>query len=130
MNKLKIIVVSAATVGLGAAGVTAAFASSPSPKPPAVTSTPAGATTDGDTLQEGDQTTPDVPGAVDAAEAPETAGSETAEEVGPALVETADTGTEANESATAESGPSDGNDGGHEDPAGADVNHVGGPNEK
>ena len=119
MNKLKIIVVSAATVGLGAAGVTAAFASSPSPKPPAVTSTPAGATTDGDTLQEGDQTTPDVPGAVDAAEAPETAGSETA-----------DTGTEANESATAESGPSDGNDGGHEDPAGADVNHVGGPNEK
>ncbi|MEO6205686.1 MAG: hypothetical protein ABIO67_09925, partial [Mycobacteriales bacterium] len=62
---------------------------------------------DTDTLQEGNQTSPDVPGAADAAE--------------PAGTEKAD---------ASETGASDGNDGGHADVEGVDVNHEGGADEK
>ena len=96
MNKIKLTVVALATVGLGAVGISTAFAGSPNSAPKAPAASTAAADTDTDNVQEGDQTTQDGPGA---AEAPET-------------------------------GPSDGNDGGHADPEGVDVNHEGGPDEK
>jgi hypothetical protein len=97
----------AATAVLLISGVASAFAASPAPARPAaaapitqqVVAEPVEATdTDTDTLQEGDQTTPDV------AEAPEAAGNEAAE---------------APEAAGAEKdGP-----GGHADADGANVDH-------
>lgn len=64
---------------------------------------------DTDTLQQGDQTTPDTGTAAETESTTESAaGTETA----------------------SETGPSDGNDGGHADAPGADVNHEGGANEK
>ena len=98
----------AATAALLIAGATSVFATSPSPATPAPDASasqvePIG--TDADTLQQGDQTTPDVAGA---AESPAEA---------PATAET--TGAEAPEAPGVEAdGP-----GGHEDPAGQNVDH-------
>jgi hypothetical protein len=102
--------IGAAGVALAFAGVgtTAAIAGAGASSPPALkpavrtaTVTPA----DTDNVQEGDQTTPDVPGA---AESPEPAAKTTAVKVKSAATET--------------ESPSDG-PGGHEDPAGANVDH-------
>lgn len=110
----------AATAVLLISGVASAFAASPAPPAPATTAPvtqpvaadpvaaePAEAT-DTDTLQEGDQTTPDVAGAAESkAEAPEAAGKEAPEAAG------------TEEAAGAEKdGP-----GGHADPDGANVDH-------
>jgi hypothetical protein len=127
-NKAKLTAVAVVTVGLAAVGIGNAVASQPQAKPqaPAVTAPakaavapavapaarPAVTTADADTLQQGDQTTPDAPGTAESTtEAP--GAPETAEAPG-----------------APETGPSDGNDGGHADPEGANVDHVGGPNEK
>lgn len=135
MNKIKATVVVLAAAGAGLAGINAAFAGTVhnTPKPPTVA--PA---TDGDNVQEGDQTTADVPGAVEVPEAtnskvPATSTSSSvksatakpAAEVTP-TTETADATT----SGASETGASDGNDGGHADPEGVDVNHEGGVDEK
>jgi hypothetical protein len=133
MNKIKLTVVALATAGVGLVGVNTAFAGTPhtAPKAPAVH--PA---TDGDNVQQGDQTTPDVPGAVEAPEATSTTSARQSASVtsAPAASATGETpGTEtpdATESSASESGTSDGNDGGHADPEGVDVNHVGGADEK
>lgn len=118
MQKLKLTLVAATAATLGLAGVGTALASqgSSTPRPsnpsitaPADTAGPA----DTDNVQEGDQTTPDT-----AAEATETTGSETASS------ETASSET------AGESAVDDGNDGGHADPEGVDVNHEGGADEK
>ncbi|HEY3545456.1 MAG TPA: hypothetical protein VGK17_05120 [Propionicimonas sp.] len=106
----------AATAVLLISGVASAFAASPAPAAPVtaapitqpVAAEPVAAepveATDTDTLQEGDQTTPDV------AEAPEAAGNEAAEPAEAA---------EAPEAAGAEKdGP-----GGHADADGANVDH-------
>jgi len=140
-----------AVLGLGGVGVGSAVAgpAHTAPKAPAVTApaTPSATTpTDTDAVQSGDQSTPDVPGAVDAAEP---AGTETKDTTGTPnardtpdatgvadtadATDAADASTEKAGSKTAdgtETGASDGNDGGHADPVGTDVNHVGGANEK
>jgi hypothetical protein len=99
----------AATAVLLISGVASAFAASPAPVAP-VTAAPIAQpvaaepveATDTDTLQEGDQTTPDVAGAAESkAEAPEAAGKEAPEAAG----------AEAD-------GP-----GGHADPDGQNVDH-------
>ncbi len=92
------------------AGATSVFAASPTPSTPAAGASasqvePVG--TDADTLQQGDQTTPDVAGAAGAA-------SEA-----PAAAETAADAAEATGTADAAAdGP-----GGHADPAGQNVDH-------
>jgi hypothetical protein len=98
VNKIRGALIAAAAV-LMIGGANSVFAGSPAPAPVAPGASvsevePAGADTDN--LQEGDQTTPDVPGEADAA--------------GEAAEAGAETGTEAD-------GP-----GGHEDPAG-EVDH-------
>lgn len=115
MKHLKTAAVGVAVLGLATVGITNAVASTrvtpptaPAATAPATASATGSATesstaADTDNVQEGDQSTPDVPGAADEA-----------------------TGAE---SATSESGVSDGADGGHEDPPG-DVNHEGGAGEK
>lgn len=109
-----------ASVGLGLSSVAQA-APVTSTKPPvaapavaSVSATTADAETadsakDTDTLQQGDQSTPDTGTAAETESTTESAA-----------------GTEA----ASETGPSDGNDGGHADAPGADVNHEGGANEK
>ena len=113
-----------ASVGLGLSSVAQA-APVTSTKPPvaapavaSVSANTADAETadsakDTDTLQQGDQTTPDTGTSAEAA-----AGTESTTESA--------AGTET----ASETGPSDGNDGGHADAPGADVNHEGGANEK
>jgi hypothetical protein len=131
MNKIKVTLVALVTAGVGLAGVNTAFAGSPqtTPKAPAVAPS-----TDGDNVQEGDQTTPDVPGAVDSPEATSSkvaARSTSVKSVKFAAAETPTAETPGVETpGAAEAGASDGNDGGHADPVGVDVNHVGGADEK
>jgi len=128
MNKIKVTFVALATAGVGLVGVNTAFAGSPHTPPKAPAVAPA---TDGDNVQEGDQTTPDVPGAVEAPEATSTKGAAQSTSVKSAAAETPGTETpDGTESGSSESGASDGNDGGHADPEGVDVNHVGGADEK
>lgn len=106
----------AATAVLLISGAASAFAASPTPTisspavAPVTQAEPTGPDTD--TLQVGDQTTPDVAGAT-TVRASENATSETAAEA-PAGTEAA--GTEA--ASTESDGP-----GGHADPAGQDVDH-------
>ena len=105
----------AAVLLISGAGI--AFAGSPSavapaPAAPIVQSEPAGPDTD--TLQQGDQTTPDVAGAVDSAV---TAKALTASTT--TTAETAPAGSEGSEVAGAETDGS----GGHQDPAGQNVDH-------
>jgi hypothetical protein len=101
-------------VGLAGLGVGVAAAQTTSPAPPkAPVTAPAPATqapADGDALQQGDQKTPDVPGA---AQTPEKPGAETPEKPG---VETEKPGAEE---------PGDANlpGGGHADPVGQNVDH-------
>jgi hypothetical protein len=106
MNRTrKLLAIGATVVGFGGAGAVAAVAQTSTTTKPAVV-TPAPAETD--TVQQGDQTTPDVPGAVekaDPAEKPGTPEAGTAEKPG-----TSETGT-------ANDGP-----GGHADPPG-NVDH-------
>jgi hypothetical protein len=143
MNKIKVTVVTLATAGIGLVGVNTAFAGShlTTPKAPAVS--PA---TDGDNVQQGDQTTPDVPGAVEAPEAtstkvgaqsmPLSANSAPAKSASVRsaadhpVTEAPDAKEGASGSGASESSASDGNDGGHADPEGVDVNHEGGAGEK
>jgi hypothetical protein len=135
MNKIKITVVALATAGVGLVGVNTAFAGTAhiTPKAPAVA--PA---TDGDNVQERDQSTPDVPGAVEAPEATSskvaaqsTSTSVKAAAAKSAAAETPGTETpDGTEAGVSETGASDGNDGGHADPEGVDVNHEGGAGEK
>jgi len=89
----------AAAAALLIGGATSVFAGSPAPAVPASQVEAVG--TDTDTLQQGDQTTPDVAGAADSA----------AEPAGAASEGTAESATEAD-------GP-----GGHADPAGQNVDH-------
>ena len=95
------------------AGATSVFAASPTPSTPAADATasqvePIG--TDADTLQQGDQTTPDVAGA---------AGAAGAASEDPAAAETA---ADASETAGTTGAEADG-PGGHADPAGQNVDH-------
>ena len=99
----KLFAIGATVVGFGGVGAIAAAAQTPTTTKPAVV-TPAPAA-EKDTVQQGDQTTPDVPGA---AETPDPAEKAT---------EPVDK-TEAPESATANDGP-----GGHADPVGSTVDH-------
>ena len=100
----------AATAVLLISGAASAFAAGPTPVAPApvapvTQAEPAGPDTD--TLQEGDQTTPDVAGAAEAAEAPESA------------AEAPESAAEAPEAAGTEAdGP-----GGHADKDGQNVDH-------
>lgn len=106
-TKLGVTIAALASLAVGGSAIATAAqkGGSPTPTPPAV-SAPAQAetpsATDGDTLQQGDQSGPDVAGAADAAEpagaaeAPESAAAES-----------------ASESSAASDGP-----GGHADPAG------------
>jgi hypothetical protein len=111
----------AATAVLLISGAGIAFAAGPSavapaPLAPVVAAEPAGPDTD--TLQEGDQTTPDVTGAGSASAAKAVSAS-TTKAAEKAASETAAEGTEGSEAAGAESdGP-----GGHEDPAGQNADH-------
>jgi hypothetical protein len=99
-------------------GVASAFAASPAPPAPVTTApvtqpaadpaTEPVEATDTDTLQEGDQTTPDVPGA---AEAPEAADAAEPAEAKDAAEAPEAKGTEAD-------GP-----GGHADPEGQNIDH-------
>jgi hypothetical protein len=104
MNRTrKLLAIGATVVGFGGAGTVAAVAqTSTSTKPAVVTPAPS---KDADTLQQGDQTTPDVPGAAetpDPAEKVATAAADPAEKAGTAETETANDGP-----------------GGHQDPPGA-----------
>jgi hypothetical protein len=108
MNRTrKLLAIGATVVGFGGVGAVAAVAqTSTSTKPAVVTPAPSNET---DTLQQGDQTTPDVPGAAeipDPSEKPTTSAATTSGEK-PATSETA----------TANDGP-----GGHQDPPG-NVDH-------
>jgi hypothetical protein len=101
----------AAVLMISGAGIAFAgpSAAAPAPAAPIVQADPVGPDTD--TLQQGDQTTPDVAGAAEKATS-ESATSETAGE-------TADETSEGSEAKGTESdGP-----GGHEDPAGQNVDH-------
>lgn len=115
MRIRNVIVGGAAVTALALGGASIANAAGQgtvAPTGPTTQSTPA----DTDTLQSGDQTTPDDPNAAPEAdektEAPESAGTEKAES--PEAP-----GAETQES---ETGPSDG-PGGHADPEGANVDH-------
>jgi len=108
MNRTpKLLAIGATVVAFGGVGAVAAVAqASTSTKPSVVTPAPS---KDTDTLQQGDQTTPDVPGAVetpDPSEKPATSAASTSGEK-PA----------ASETETANDGP-----GGHQDPPG-NVDH-------
>ncbi|HEV7523989.1 MAG TPA: hypothetical protein VGP92_03450 [Acidimicrobiia bacterium] len=106
MNRTrKLLAIGATVVGFGGAGIIAAAAqSSTTTKPAVVTPAPA---KDGDTVQQGDQTTPDVPGA---SETPEPA-------VKSATAKATAAETPGTETETANDGP-----GGHADAPGA-VDH-------
>ncbi len=124
MNKIKLAIVAVTTRGLGVAGVSTAFAGQPTSTVPTKAPAATAPQADTDTVQQGDQTTPDLPGAADATE---TVISGTS-----AATKSAPKGTSgaASEAASSESGVSDGNDGGHQDAEGIDVNHQGDANEK
>jgi len=119
--KDKLIGAGAVLLAFGGIGTVASFASASTP--PAVhakasVKEPVSAT-DTDTTQQGDQTTPDVPGAVETPDPNEKADTPTAGD-------TADSGTEtkdATESTTASDGP-----GGHADPPGQVDNQQDGNN--
>jgi|ERR1700674_84452 len=106
----------AATAVLLIAGATSALGAgrgpaSPLPGASAAPTEPVG--TDADTLQQGDQTTPDASGAAKPAVQAPGAAAESA---------TPETGTEAPEASTAAEAASDGA-GGHQDAAGQNVDH-------
>ena len=105
MNKRNALVVALATISIAGAGAGTAFASTTTPsKPaPAVTATETPGATDGDNMQQGDQSGPDTATAGDQADTP--IGAEKA-------------GTEA--AGSGESGVSDG-PGGYADPVGGNA---------
>ena len=114
----------AATAVLLISGAGIAFAGSPSAAAPALAApvvAPEPAGPDTDTLQQGDQTTPDVTGArlASAVKTVKAVSASTAKAAEKTASETAPEGTEGSEAAGTESdGP-----GGHEDPAGQNVDH-------
>ena len=103
MKKIAIAAGAALVLGLGGVGAAGAFAST-APAAPASTSV--------------SPTTP--------VSSTPTTESPATESSSPAEAPNAESTAPSTESTT----PSDGNDGGHADPAGVDVNHVGGSNEK
>jgi hypothetical protein len=112
----------AATAVLLISGAASAFAASPTPVAPAPVApvTQAEPTApDTDTLQVGDQTTPDVAGATESAAQPAAAGASTVKAAENASSEAA---AEAPDGTKATGAESDG-PGGHQDPAGQNVDH-------
>jgi len=112
----------AATAVLLISGAASAFAAGPAPVTvaplaPVTQAEPAGPDTD--TLQVGDQTTPDVAGATESAVEPAAAAASTLKVAEKSTSETAAEAPEGTEAAGAESdGP-----GGHQDPTGQNVDH-------
>jgi hypothetical protein len=107
----------AAAATTGAASATAGSAAHTTVYKAASVSTTAG---DTDNVQQGDQTTPDVPGATDAAG---TSAKKLATTAAPTATEKPGTETPGTaEAPSSETGPSDG-PGGHADPAGSTVDH-------
>jgi hypothetical protein len=106
----KLLAIGATVVAFGGVGAIAAVAqTSTTTKPAPVTSTPSTPSADPDKLQQGDQTTPDVPGAT---ETPDPAEKSTA----------ATSAVPAEKSATPESETANDGPGGHSDAPGA-VDH-------
>ena len=112
-NKTKVVVASVAVAlaGMAAIGATSASATQ---TPPRTAHTVSVATADKDTLQQGDQTTPDVPGAPDTEEAPQTGSAADTKDANGASESASES---AGESAAQSDGP-----GGHADGPG-NVDH-------
>jgi hypothetical protein len=120
------VLAAAAVLLISGAGI--AFAGSPSAAAPAP-ATPIGQAEpvgpDTDTLQEGDQTTPDVAGAAESAAEPVGPGTNTlqpADQTTPEVAGAAESAAEGTEVAEAAGTEADG-PGGHEDPAGQNIDH-------
>ena len=136
-NKLAVAACAGTALVLATIVVSVASAST-TVHPRAASAVSATAATDGDKVQSGDQTTPDtatVAAAVSAAVSTATTtdgdnvqqGDQTTPDTSAAAAETAT--SETSSETSSETGTSDG-PGGYADPAGANVQHVGGANEK